>query len=114
MNQPQGQDQKSNIILATAGYDKQIKFWDIRTQQATDSKNSGDNAINKLCLSQDRKYLGACTFGHVKVYDLRHLDQERTFDGLNGNAVAMEFQSQNKWFFTACEDGTIKIFDFKG
>lgn len=50
----------------------------------------------------------------MKVYDLRHLDQERTFDGLNGNVIAMEFQKQNKWFYAACEDGTIKIFDFKG
>ena len=25
----------------------------------------------------------------------------------------MDFQKQNKWFFAACEDGTIKIFDFK-
>jgi G protein beta subunit-like protein len=66
-----------------------------------------------LTLSFDGKYLGACTHGHVKVYDLRHLDQERIFDGLNGNAVAMDFQKQNKWFFAACEDGTIKIFDFK-
>lgn len=36
-----------------------------------------------------------------------------TFDGLAGNAITMGFQRQNKWFFVACEDGTIKIFDFK-
>ena len=39
--------------------------------------------------------------------------QEMTFDGFSGNAISMEFQRQNKWFFVACEDGTIKIFDFK-
>ena len=64
-------------------------------------------------LSSDRKYLGACSNGLVKVYDLRHLDQETTFDGLTANVIAMDFQKQNKWFFAACEDGTIKIFDFK-
>jgi len=105
---------KSPIILATAGYDKQIKFWDISKSTTIESKSSGDNAVTKLCLSHDGKYLGACTHGHVKVYDVRHLEQqERTFDGLNGNAVAMEFQQQNNWFFVACEDGTINIFDFK-
>lgn len=26
----------------------------------------------------------------------------------------MDFQKNNKWFFTACEDGTLKTFDFKG
>jgi target of rapamycin complex subunit LST8 len=65
-------------------------------------------------LSADKKYLGACTLGHVKVYDLRNPDQERTFDGHNGNVIAMDFCKNNKWFFTACEDGTLKTFDFKG
>lgn len=78
--------------MATAGYDKQIKFWDISKSTAIESKSTGDNAVTKLCLSHDNKYIGACTFGHVKVYDIRHLEQqERVFDGLNGNAVAMEF-----------------------
>jgi WD40 repeat protein len=63
-----------NIILATAGYDKQIKFWNIKNSQCYESKKFGDSAINKLVLSQDKKYLGACTNGLVKVYDLRNLD----------------------------------------
>jgi G protein beta subunit-like protein len=107
-------DQQLNIILATAGYDKQIKFWNIKNCQCYESKKFGDNAINKLVLSADKKYLGACTLGHVKVYDLRNPDQERTFDGHNGNVIAMDFCKNNKWFFTACEDGTLKTFDFKG
>ena len=36
------------------------------------------------------------------------------FDGFNGNVVAIGFSKSNKWFFAACEDGTVKIFDFKG
>jgi WD40 repeat protein len=106
-------DPQMNIILATAGYDKQIKFWNIKNCQCYESKKFGENAINRLVLSSDRKYLGACSNGLVKVYDLRHLDQETTFDGLTANVIAMDFQKQNKWFFAACEDGTIKIFDFK-
>lgn len=104
---------ESGMILATAGYDKQIKFWDMETWQAVDAKRFGDLAVNKLVLSADKRYLGACSNGLVKVYDLKMLDQtEVTFDGLSANAVAMVFQRQNKWFFVTCEDGTIKIFDF--
>lgn len=90
-NQPQMDMQKGQIILATAGYDKQIKFWDIWKNTAKESKSGGDFAITKLCLSFDGKYIGACTNGHVKVFDIRHLDQERVFDGINGNAIAMQF-----------------------
>lgn len=104
---------ENKIILATAGYDKQIKFWDIASGKCNISKKFGENAINKLVMSSDRKYLGACTNGYVKVYDSKNLEQEITFDGLTGNVIAMDFQKQNKWFFAACEDGSIKIFDFK-
>ena len=41
------------------------------------------------------------------------MDNEAVFDGITGNAITMEFQKNNKWFFVASEDGTIKIFDFK-
>ena len=80
------------------------------------SKKFGDNAINRLVLSGDKRYLGACSFGLVKVFDLRpgNQDQDMNFDGMNSNVIAMSFQKQNKWFFAACEDGNIKIFDFKG
>ena len=102
------------IMLATAGYDKQIKFWNIQNCQCFESKKFGETAINKLVLSHDSKYLGACSTNFVKVYNRRDPhDQEMTFDGLTANVIAMDFQKQNKWFFAACEDGTIKIFDFK-
>ena len=44
--QHQQEQQKGQIILATAGYDKQIKFWDIRNQnQPKESKEGGEHAI---------------------------------------------------------------------
>lgn len=79
--------------MATAGYDKQIKFWNIKNCQCTESKKFGESAINRLILSFDKWYLGACSNGFVKVYDLKHMDQfqEMTFDGFTGNAISMEF-----------------------
>ena len=82
---------QQRIILATAGYDKQIKFWNIQNCQCYESKKFGETAINKLVLSPDSKYLGACSTNFVKVYDRRNNDQEMTFDGLTANVIAMDF-----------------------
>jgi len=35
------------------------------------------------------------------------------YEGHTGNITAIGFQNDNKWFFTASEDATLKIFDFK-
>lgn len=84
-------DVTQQIILATAGYDKQIKFWNIKNQQCYEQKKMGEASINRLVLSQDKRYIGACTNGLVKVFDMGNLEQgqEMTFDGLTGNAVTM-------------------------
>ena len=37
-----------NIILVTAGYDKLIKYWNIKNYQSYETKKFGDNAVNKL------------------------------------------------------------------
>ena len=67
----------------------------------------------------DRKYLGVAAHNTVKVYEIpepgsgKVINQEGIFEGHNGNITALEFQKDNKWFFTASEDGTLKVFDFK-
>lgn len=38
---------------------------------------------------------------------------ETTYEGHTGNITALGFHKDNKWFFSASEDGTLKIFDFK-
>ena len=81
---------------------------------------SPQTQVNKLALTADRKYMGIAAHNLVKVYDITNYavggvaaNCEAQFEGNTGNITALEFQKDNKWFFTASEDGTIKIFDFK-
>ena len=76
--------------------------------------------INKLAVTADKKYIGIAAHNLVKVYDITNYagggapaNCEAQFEGNTGNITALEFQKDNKWFFTASEDGTLKIFDFK-
>ena len=70
-------------------------------------------------MTADRKYLGVAAYNLVKVFEIpeaglsQGINQEGVFEGHQGNITALEFQKDNKWFFTASEDGTLKIFDFK-
>ena len=75
--------------------------------------------VNKLAVTADRKYLGVAAHNLIKVYEIPEagsgsvINLEGQFEGHTGNITAMEFQKDNKWFFTASEDGTLKVFDFK-
>lgn len=70
-------------------------------------------------MTADRKYLGVAAHNVVKVFEIpesgfsKIVSQEGLFEGHTGNITALEFQKDNKWFFTASEDGTLKVFDFK-
>ena len=102
----------------TAGYDHTIKFWDVTSGLPTTSISYPESHINKLAITNDRKYLGVAAYNIVKVYEISLSpnvppSSEVLFEGHQGNITALGFQKDNKWFFTASEDGTLKIFDFK-
>lgn len=109
---------QQTLILATAGYDHCIKFWDVNTGMTMNQINYPDSHINKLAITVDRKYIAVAAHQLVKVYEISMSPNvpplsEVSFEGHSGNITALGFQKDNKWFFTASEDGTLKVFDFK-
>ena len=105
-------------MLVTAGYDHQIKFWDVSSGLPTQTIQYTDSHINKLAITADRRYLGVAANNVFKVYEISQTGvpetgSEASFEGHSANITSMGFQKDNKWFFTSSEDGTLKIFDFK-
>lgn len=105
--------------MATAGYDKQIKFWDVATGLSQHSIPYSGH-VNKIAITADRRYLGVAGYDKVVVYQLSATGvpdlqpgSEVSFEGHTANITSLGFQKDNKWFFTSSEDGTLKIFDFK-
>ena len=94
------QTQKAQILLASAGYDHTVKFWDVNSglpsmQIAIESPQT---QVNKLALTADRKYMGIATHNLVKVYDISNYavggvaaNSEAQFEGNTGNITALEF-----------------------
>jgi len=59
----------ASVILATAGYDHTIRFWDpsgicYRTIQYADSQ------INKLEITPDKQYIAAAGNPHVRLFEV--------------------------------------------
>eukprot|EP00842_Homolaphlyctis_polyrhiza_P000552 jgi/Hompol1/1498/HPOL_000619-RA len=83
----QAQTPVTEVVLATAGYDHTIRFWE---------------ALSGTCL---------------RTIQLQHPDSSNnpnsivSFEGHTANVTAIAFQSAGRWIVTGSEDGTIKIFD---
>ena len=104
-----------NVILATAGYDHVIKFWDPSTGNCYRDVKFPDSQINCLQITQDRKYLAAAGNPHVRLYEINskvntHLTN---YSQHKANVTSIQFQNDAKVLYTGSEDGTIKVWDMR-
>jgi len=105
-----------SVILATAGYDHTIRFWEApsgacyRTIQLTP-----DSQVNQLKITPDKQYIAAAGNPHVKLFEANTNNSSpvTSFDGHTTNVTALGFQKDGKWMYTGSEDGTIKIWDLR-
>jgi len=104
-----------SVILATAGYDHTIRFWEApsgicyRTIQYTDSQ------INRLEITPDKQYIATAGNPHIRFFEINtnNPNPVMSFDGHKSNVTAVGFQKEGKWMFTGSEDHTIKIWDLR-
>jgi target of rapamycin complex subunit LST8 len=61
---------QQGVILATAGYDHCIRFWDATTGASTKVIRISDSQINALSISPDKRFIAAACNPCVKVFDL--------------------------------------------
>ncbi|KAK9450267.1 WD40-repeat-containing domain protein [Limtongia smithiae] len=103
------------VVLASAGYDHTIRFWEAlsgicqRTIQHTDSQ------VNRLAITPDKRFLAAAGKSSVKLYEIRGSNPHAymQFEGHTGNITGIGFQNEGKWMVTSSEDGTVKVWDMR-
>jgi G protein beta subunit-like protein len=92
----------SSVVLATAGYDHTIRFWEAtsgicyRTLQYTDSQ------VNKLEITAEKQYVAAAGNSQVRLFEVNSNDPQpvMSYDGHAGNVTAVGFQKDSKWMYT--------------
>ncbi|KAJ3055222.1 TOR complex subunit lst8 [Rhizophlyctis rosea] len=105
----------TEVVLATAGYDHTIRFWEALSGICLRTIQHPDSQVNRLAISPDKRFLAAAGNPHVRLYEIQTNQPNpiTSFDGHTGNVTAVAFQSAGRWIVTGSEDGTIKIWDVR-
>lgn len=129
-----------SVILASAGYDHTIRFWDALTGVCSRTIQHTDSQVNRLEITSDKRFLAAAGHLYVRLYDIRQSGSSgnataqasatnggtsahtannnnsqavMTFEGHTSNVTSLAFQIENKWMVTSSEDGMVKVWDIR-
>ena len=106
-----------SVILATAGYDHTIRFWEAPSGSCyrTIQMQSSDFQINALRITPDKQYIAAAGNPYIRLYEVATNNPSAitSYDGHSGNVTNVGFQKDGKWMYTSSEDGTIKVWDLR-
>ncbi|KAK2070201.1 hypothetical protein P8C59_004715 [Phyllachora maydis] len=102
-----------SVILATAGYDHTIRFWEALSGVCARTIQHPDSQVNRLCISPDKRFLAAAGHHTVKLFDIRSTNPQpvMVFDRHTNNVTGVQFHCEGKWMVTSSEDCTVKIWD---
>lgn len=104
-----------SVVLATAGYDHTIRFWEATTGRCYRTLQYPDSQVNRLEITPDKQYLAAAGNPHIRLFEVNSTSQQpvTSYDGHTTNVTAIGFQCDGKWMYSGSEDGTVKIWDLR-
>lgn len=105
----------SQVILATAGYDHNIRFWEATSGICYRTLQFAESQVNKLEITSNKQFLAAAGNPQIRLFEVNSNNPQAVanYDGHNGNVTAIGFQKDSKWMFSGSEDGTVKIWDLR-
>jgi G protein beta subunit-like protein len=120
------------VVLATAGYDHTIRFWEASNGICVRTLQHPDSQVNRIEITSNKQFLAAAGNPSVRLFEVAvqggssQLSSASsstpatpsapvyTFDGHTTNVTAVGFQRDSKWMFTGSEDRTVKVWDLRG
>jgi len=104
------------VILATAGYDHTIKFWQAHTGKCIRTLQHADSQVNALEISPDGQLLAAAGYQHIRMFDVHGSNSSGpvvNYEGVDKNVMSVGFHEGSQWMFTGGEDGTARTWDLR-
>ncbi|XP_046362212.1 target of rapamycin complex subunit lst8-like [Haliotis cracherodii] len=103
------------VILATAGYDHTIRFWQAYSGICNRTVQHPDSQVNALEITPDKQLIAAAGYQHIRMYDLNSTNPSAVinYDGISKNVSTVGFHEEGKWMYTGGEDCTARIWDLR-
>lgn len=113
-----------SVVLATAGYDHKIRFWEAPSGVCVRMIKFADSQVNRLEITPDKQFIAACGNPAIRLYEIEHQPQQSsnqqepqqavlTLEGHTNNVTAIGFQKDGRYLYSSSEDGTIKVWDLR-
>jgi len=105
-----------NVVLATAGYDHTIRFWEAPSGVCYRTVPYAESQINRLVITPDKQMVAAAGNPHVRLYDVNSNNSNplMSFENAHTSSItSMGFQKDGRWMYTAGEDNYIKVWDMR-
>lgn len=80
------------VLLATAGYDQTIRFWDAEKGVSYRTLQHPERQVNALVISPDKQFIAAGGNPAIKLYDVNSKTAEplATYEGHGARWVAAQ------------------------
>lgn len=101
-----------SVILATAGQDDKIRFWEAPSGVCSRILRYADSQVNCLEITPDKQYLAAGGNPHIRLFEINNASNQSilTLEGHTGNVTSLGFQRNGRYLYSSSEDGTVSIF----
>jgi WD40 repeat protein len=81
----------SQVLLATAGYDHTIKFWEAPSGLCQKTLQHPESQVNKLEITPDKQRIAAAGNPSLRLFDIV-TGAATSYDGHTNNVTAVGFQ----------------------
>ena len=120
-----------SVILATAGYDHKIRFWEAPSGICSRIIKYPDSQVNRLQITPDKQFIAAAGNPHIRLYEILSnsanvVDNNNnagvdsptqqpvlTLEGHSAAVTSIGFQKDGRYLYSGSEDGTIKVWDLR-
>lgn len=118
-----------SVVLATAGYDHKIRFWEAPSGVCIRMIKFADSQVNRLEITPDKQFIAAAGNPAIRLYEIEHntaaqqqanSSQQQevqqavlTLEGHTNNVTAIGFQKDGRYLYSSSEDGTVKVWDLR-
>jgi len=106
-----------SVILATAGYDHKIRFWEAPSGHNSRTLRFPESQVNCLEITHNKQYIAAGGTSNIRLFEvndsLTSNQPVLTLEGHGSSVTSLGFQKEVEYLYSGSEDGTVKKWDLR-